>query len=261
MGSLVFGSYETAAATHVGRVRQRNEDAYLLRPEVGLWAVADGMGGHHSGDLASQTIIDSLNSIQPQGTAADLLAACETHVASANQRLKEIGKARGGVIVGATLAALLVFEDFYACLWSGDSRIYMVRDGTITQLSQDHTEAQELVAAGTITAQEAETWPRSNIVTRAIGVFEEPELEITSGPLLNGDTFLVCSDGLTRHVADVEILARVSSGSAQQACEKLVSLALERGGLDNVTVVVMRYWPRTEADGVMETPNLTVQRE
>ena len=261
MGSLVFGSYETAAATHVGRVRQRNEDAYLLRPEVGLWAVADGMGGHHSGDLASQTIIDSLKSIEPQGTAADLLAACETHVASANQRLKEIGKARGGVIVGATLAALLVFEDFYACLWSGDSRIYMVRDGTITQLSQDHTEAQELVAAGTITAQEAETWPRSNIVTRAIGVFEEPELEITSGPLLNGDTFLVCSDGLTRHVADVEILARVSSGSAQQACEKLVSLALERGGLDNVTVVVMRYWPRTEADGVIETPNLTVQRE
>ena len=86
-------------------------------------------------------------------------------------------------------------------------------------------------------------------------------MEITSGPLLDGDSFVICSDGLTRHVADVEILARVSSGSAQQACEKLVSLALERGGLDNVTVVVMRYWPRTEADGAIETPNLTVQRE
>ncbi len=241
MGSLVFGSYETAAATHVGRVRQRNEDAYLLRPEVGLWAVADGMGGHHSGDLASQTIIDSLKSIEPQGTAADLLAACETHVASANQRLKEIGKARGGVIVGATLAALLVFEDFYACLWSGDSRIYMVRDGTIT-------------------AQEAETWPRSNIVTRAIGVFEEPELEITSGPLLNGDTFLVCSDGLTRHVADTEILSCVSSEPAQQVCDNLISLALERGGLDNVTVVVMHYCPRTTLSRATGRSDQSIER-
>jgi protein phosphatase len=260
MGSVAFGSYETAAATHVGRVRQRNEDAYLLRPEVGLWAVADGMGGHHSGDLASQTIIDSLKSIQPQGTAADLLAACENHVASANQRLKEIGKARGGVIVGATLAALLVFEDFYACLWSGDSRIYMIRGGTITQLSEDHTETQELVAAGTITAQEAQTWPRGNIVTRAIGVFEEPEIEITSGPLLNGDTFLVCSDGLTRHVADTEILSCVSSEPAQQVCDNLISLALERGGLDNVTVVVMHYCPTTAPSKATQRSDQSIER-
>jgi protein phosphatase len=252
MGSLVVGSYHTGAATHVGKVRELNEDAYLVRPEIGLWAVADGMGGHHSGDLASRTIIDLLELIKPQATAADLLAACESHLASANQRLKDFGKARGGVIVGATLAALLAFDDFYACLWSGDSRIYLVRAGTILQLSQDHTEVQELVAAGTITAEEAQTWPRSNIVTRAIGIFEEPELEITSGPLLDGDTFVVCSDGLTRHVADAEILARVSSEPAQQACDKLVSLALERGGLDNVTVVVMHYWPRTAPSGASE---------
>jgi len=261
MRGLVAASYDTGATTHVGNVRERNEDSYLVRPEVGLWAVADGMGGHEAGDLASRTIIDALRLIDPPATAAELLAACETRVALANQRLKEIGKIRGGITIGATLAILLAFEDHYACLWSGDSRVYIIRAGAIRQLSQDHTEVQELVARGAITAEEARTWPRSNIVTRAIGIFEEPELEITSGPLLDGDSFVICSDGLTRHVADVEILARVSSGSAQQACEKLVSLALERGGLDNVTVVVMRYWPRTEADGVMETPNLTVQRE
>ena len=261
MRGLVAASYDTGATTHVGNVRERNEDSYLVRPEVGLWAVADGMGGHEAGDLASRTIIDALRLIDPPATAAELLAACETRVALANQRLKEIGKIRGGITIGATLAILLAFEDHYACLWSGDSRVYIIRAGAIRQLSQDHTEVQELVARGAITAEEARTWPRSNIVTRAIGIFEEPELEITSGPLLDGDSFVICSDGLTRHVADVEILARVSSGSAQQACEKLVSLALERGGLDNVTVVVMRYWPRTEADGVIETPNLTVQRE
>ena len=261
MRGLVAASYDTGATTHVGNVRERNEDSYLVRPEVGLWAVADGMGGHEAGDLASRTIIDALRLIDPPATAAELLAACETRVALANQRLKEIGKIRGGITIGATLAILLAFEDHYACLWSGDSRVYIIRAGAIRQLSQDHTEVQELVARGAITAEEARTWPCSNIVTRAIGIFEEPELEITSGPLLDGDSFVICSDGLTRHVADVEILARVSSGSAQQACEKLVSLALERGGLDNVTVVVMRYWPRTEADGVIETPNLTVQRE
>lgn len=261
MRGLVAASYDTGATTHVGNVRERNEDSYLVRPEVGLWAVADGMGGHEAGDLASRTIIDALRLIDPPATAAELLAACETRVALANQRLKEIGKIRGGITIGATLATLLAFEDHYACLWSGDSRVYIIRAGAIRQLSQDHTEVQELVARGAITAEEARTWPRSNIVTRAIGIFEEPELEITSGPLLDGNSFVICSDGLTRHVADVEILARVSSGSAQQACEKLVSLALERGGLDNVTVVVMRYWPRTEADGVIETPNLTVQRE
>ena len=253
MGSLVVGSYDTGAATHAGKVRERNEDAYLVRPEVGLWVVADGMGGHHSGDLASQTIIDSLKLIQPQATAADLLAACENHVASANQRLKDIGKSRGGVIVGATLAALLAFENFYACLWSGDSRVYLVRAGTIVQLSQDHTEVQELVAAGTITAQEAQTWPRSNVVTRAIGIFEEPELEITSGPLLDGDAFVVCSDGLTRHVTDTEILFHVSSEPAQQACDRLISLALKRGGVDNVTIIVMHYWPRNAASGPPKT--------
>lgn len=241
MGSVAVGRYDTGAATHVGKVRQRNEDAYLVRPEAGLWVVADGMGGHQSGDLASQTIIDSLKLIEPQATAADLLAECERQVASANQRLNEIGRARGGTVIGATLAALLAFDDFYACLWSGDSRIYMVRAGTIVQLSQDHTEVQELVSAGAITPQEAQTWPRGNVITRAIGVFEEPELEITSGPILNGDIFVVCSDGLTRHVSNAEILSRVSDGAAQQACDTLVSLALERGGLDNVTVVVMHY--------------------
>src|SRR6516165_3982237 len=246
MASPVVRSFDTGAATHVGKVRERNEDSYLVRPEIGLWAVADGMGGHAAGDLASRTIIDALKLIEPQATAADLLTACENHVALANQRLKEIGRARG-ITLGATLAALLASEGYYACVWSGDSRIYIVRAGTILQLSQDHTEVQELIAAVTITAEEAQNWPRSNIVTRAIGILEEPELEITSGPLLDGDSFVICSDGLTHHVADGEILARVSSRPAQKACDTLLSLALERGGIDNVTVVVIHYWPRKRA--------------
>src|SRR6478735_9472782 len=108
-------SIDASCATHAGKVRERNEDSCLVRPEVGLWAVADGMGGHEAGDLASRTITDALRLIDPPATAAELLAACETRVALANQRLKEIGKIRGGITIGATLATLLAFEDHYAC--------------------------------------------------------------------------------------------------------------------------------------------------
>ena len=127
-------------------------------------------------------------------------------MARANGHLKEISRQRGGVIMGATLAALLAFEGYYACVWSGDSRIYVIRAGQIFQLSRDHTEVQELVANGIITPEEAKSWRGSNVITRAIGVYDEPELEISSGPLHAGDSFVICSDGLTNHVADREIL-------------------------------------------------------
>jgi len=260
MERLLNGTYATGAATHVGKVRERNEDCYLVRPEIGLWAVADGMGGHESGDLASRLIVDTLNMIEPQATAAELLASCENHIALANQRLKQIGRARGGV-VGATLAALLASEDHYACVWSGDSRVYLVRAGAILQLSRDHTEVQELVTAGTITAEEAQHWPGRNSVTRAIGVFDKPDLEVSSGALLDGDSFVICSDGLTRHVSDREILTRASNGPAQAACDTLVSLALDRGGLDNVTVVVVRYWLQAAPSSGTEQPDHSDARE
>jgi protein phosphatase len=247
MQNTRVGIYDTGAATHVGNVRQRNEDSYLTRPEAGIWAVADGMGGHESGDLASQTVIAALQAVAMPTSAADLLANCEDGVALANSQLKVISRERGGSMIGATLAVLLSFEDYYACVWSGDSRIYVVRDGEITQLSRDHTEVQELLINGVITAEEAKVWPGSNVITRAIGVYDEPELEITSGPLQAGDVFLICSDGLTRHVEDNEIRDSVSTKLPQQACDDLIALALERGGLDNVTVVVTRYQPDAAA--------------
>jgi protein phosphatase len=233
--------FETGAATHVGKVRERNEDSYLTRPETGIWAVADGMGGHEAGDLASRTIIEALGSIEHPTSAADLLSLCENQVALANGRLKTFSRERGGVIIGATLAVLLTYDSHYACVWSGDSRIYVVRAGQITQLSRDHTEVQELVSQGVITPKEAKVWSGKNVITRAIGVFDEPELEMLSGPLEPGDSFVICSDGLTHHVDDDEILNCVHSHLSQQACDRLLELTLERGAVDNVTVIVVRY--------------------
>ncbi len=250
-------TFETGAATHVGMVRNRNEDSYLVHPKAGIWAVADGMGGHLDGDIASHTVIAALESIEPPVSAAELLADCQERVAGANTRLRDLGRESNGII-GATLAMLLVYDGHYACVWAGDSRVYMVRAEDITQLSRDHTEVQDMVASGAISAEQAKSWPGRNVITRAIGVYDEPELEITSGPLEPGDKFIICSDGLTNHVEDREILQCVNANMSQQACDRLVAMALERGGSDNVTVVVARYRPEAAlagADGAIADPS------
>jgi protein phosphatase len=237
-----IAKFDSGAATHVGKLRQRNEDRYLVRPEFGLWAVADGMGGHHAGDLASRTVIDALNTMERPASAADLLARCEESVVRANGRLKAIATERG-VTIGTTLAVLLAYGGHYACLWAGDSRIYLIRAGRIAQISRDHTELQELLADRLIDPKEAKRWSGRNVVTRAIGVHDAPELDIESGKLEPGDTFVICSDGLTNHVDDDEILDCVKSRQSQQACDALIALTLARGASDNVTLIVVRYEP------------------
>jgi len=234
--------FHSAAATHVGKVRRRNEDGYLVRPDVGLWAVADGMGGLEAGDLASRTVIDALKSIERPSSAAELLAWCEQRVVTANSVLTDIGQKRGGII-GTTIAVLLAYGSRFACVWSGDSRIYLVRGRAIIAQSRDHTVVQELIAEGKLKPDEARTWPRRNVVTRAIGVHDDPELEMRDGVLQAGDAFVLCSDGLTTHVEDGEILRAVMENSTQRACDALIDLTLSRGALDNVTVVVARYQP------------------
>src|SRR4051794_22876701 len=175
--------FKSGAATHVGKVRQQNEDSYLVSPKSGVWAVADGMGGHSAGDLASRTVVEELERIAPASSAAELLANCEARIVSANSRLRKFADARHHKVVGTTIAVLLIYEQFFACVWAGDSRIYRVRGAEIEQLSVDHTEVQELIAEGRLTAEEARTWPRSNVITRAIGTYDDPELEMIDGIL------------------------------------------------------------------------------
>jgi protein phosphatase len=240
--------FDTGISTHAGRVRTENEDFYLVQPESGVFAVADGMGGHEDGALASRTVVDSLQSIGTPASASDLLARLEDRILRANTRLKQAAEERGQGIIGSTVVVLLTFEDHYACVWSGDSRIYLVRNGEIAQVSRDHTEVQELVESGILTREEARTWPRRNVITRAIGVSDDPELELCHGTLEPGDVFVLCSDGLTGHVDDGEILNHVGARSPQEVCDALVALTLERGATDNVTVVTVRYRAAAAAD-------------
>ncbi len=236
--------FETGAATDTGRVRDHNEDSYFVRPESGVWVVADGMGGHDAGDFASQTITGEMETVGFSISAGDLQARFMERLARAHQKIGEHAASLGGGTVGATLVSLLVYEESYACIWSGDSRIYRMRGGELEQLTRDHTEVQELLDAGMIGAEEAENWPRKNVITRAIGVSDEPNCDVVSGEIRQGDMFLLCSDGLTEHNSDDDIAEALKRGeTAQSMCNDLIAQTLDRGAKDNVTAVVVRCLP------------------
>jgi len=233
-------TYETGAGSDTGIVRDHNEDSYLTKPESGVWVVADGMGGHEAGDFASQAIVERIASIGRPASAPDLQARFMERLTRAHDVIVEQSKALGGATIGATLVALLAHEDLFACVWSGDSRIYHLRDGQFRQVTTDHTEVQELLNSGAITADQAQHWPRKNVITRAIGVSSRPNTDETFGSLQAGDVFLLCSDGLTEHVEDHEMASVLASEAPQAACDALIETTLSRGARDNVTVIVVR---------------------
>lgn len=232
--------FETGAATHVGLARTENEDSFLAAPAQALWAVADGMGGLDDGKLASQTLVETLDTLVPTRDSAAAHHALQTLVARANERIREIAAERGNRMMGTTLVAVLAAGGEYVCAWAGDSRVYRLRDGTLAQITRDHSEVQELLDQGVITAEQASKWPRRNAITRAVGVTEDVRLETRSEALHPGDTFLLCSDGLTRHVADQEIAEALATRDPQAACDALIATTLERGAGDNVTIVIAR---------------------
>lgn len=232
-------TFETGAATHVGKVRTLNEDRFIARADLGLWAVADGMGGHDAGDRASAGVVEALGSIGIAVSAADLLARFEDRIIAVNAELRAAARDHRVEVIGSTVAAVLAHGAHFACVWSGDSRVYRLRTGSLEQISRDHTEVQDLVDKGLLAADEARTWPRRNVITRAIGAADEADLECRQGTLMSGDVFVICSDGLTGHVEDREIARMAAHLGPQGACDELVALTLQRGATDNVTVVVV----------------------
>ncbi|MEQ8901020.1 MAG: protein phosphatase 2C domain-containing protein [Roseovarius sp.] len=238
-----YFTFETGQATDVGCRRTVNEDSFLSRPESGLWVVADGMGGHAAGDFASQTIVKELYSIGMPGSADDLHARFGERLVRANETILEHAEALDRGTIGATVVALLIHGSDYACVWSGDSRVYLFRDGHLVQQSRDHTEVRALLDAGSITEDEAENWPRKNVITQAIGVSEQPNCDIVTGVAQVGDRFLLCSDGLTEHIHDSEIASFLRIHDAQSACDALIQETLARGAKDNVTAIVVNCLP------------------
>jgi protein phosphatase/serine/threonine-protein phosphatase Stp1 len=241
--------FRSSATSHPGAVRVHNEDSYVNRPDLGLWAVADGAGGHQAGDVASRIIADALNAVSTGFDGAELLAEVRHSLARAHNALRIEAARRGPhTMLVSTIVVLLVRDDYYACLWAGDSRAYLLRGERFRQLTRDHSMVQELFDSGAISAAEALHHPSANIITRAIGA-EGLELDKVTDRLFPGDRFLLCSDGLFKAVPERE-LARILSAETELAGERLLRAALEQQADDNVTAVAIEASQAPDRGGI-----------
>lgn len=233
-------TWTSAAATDVGGKRKINEDALLARPEVGLWVVADGMGGHAAGDVASNAIVHPLQQIERPAALPDFVEAVEDILLSVNSQLRDYAQNElGGRTVGSTVVSLLLSQRTGVCLWAGDSRLYRLRNGQLTRLSRDHSAVQELVESGAITQSEADRHPKSNVITRAVGGGEVLYVDSAVFAPEAGDTYLLCSDGLYNEVSEDSIRRKLGL-DLDDAVQRLIDEALHNGGRDNISVVVVK---------------------
>ncbi len=239
----------SSSATDIGCVRSLNEDATLERPEIGLWAVADGMGGHEAGDVASRTIVEHLYQIEPPLDPAGFQRDVRWRVQEAHRSLRREAERRGnGKTIGSTVVALLVSGQHCVCLWAGDSRLYLLRDGELRQVNRDHSLVQDMVDAGQLDAAKAESHPHANVITRAVGAAEELALEKWQGTLCAGDRLMLCSDGLTRYVPEDEIADTLHQAKIEDAAAALVEAALAHETRDNVSVIAVECQALDPAD-------------
>ena len=236
---------QSTGFSHVGRRRRSNEDSYAIELDLGLFLVADGMGGHQGGSQASALAVQSV---------AEAIRASASDGVGPGDRLREAG-ARANLEIleaaareadlkgmGTTLVAMLFEGKRAALAHIGDSRGYRVRKGRITQLTSDHSVAGELLRSGRIGVREARKHPHRHILTRVLGGQLDAELEVADLRPSAGDVFVLCTDGVTNLVRDEEIARRVSDAKdLDKACRVLVELANSRGGHDNSTLVVVRY--------------------
>lgn len=237
--------WQSSFRTHTGPVRAVNEDACLEAPEIGLWAVADGMGGHEGGQLASSMIVEALGALRHNAPSVDFRDAIAGALTGVNASLREISaKQFEGRTIGSTVAALFARNGEATCLWAGDSRLYRLRHGRLEQVTHDHSHVQELVREGVISAEEARNHRLSNIITRAVGADAELTLDRIELQIEAGDVYLLCSDGLNKVVDDTEIAQILKEGSCEEIVSALIHLCLVRNVSDNVTVgVIMAHVP------------------
>jgi serine/threonine-protein phosphatase Stp1 len=233
-------AFECVSRTDVGLRRKVNEDSLLVRTERGLWAVADGMGGHEAGDVASSKVTESLLNL-PIVYGLDQLVDCAVAaLKKVNQELIVLAGDDGKRTIGTTIAGLAIADGQFRCFWAGDSRAYRLRGGEIIQLTRDHSLVQDLVKAGMLTPEEAESHPNANVITRAVGVAEELKIDIVGGDAKPGDQFLLATDGLTRMVDDSELAAQLAVTRPREAVDKLIETVLSRGAPDNVSIIITK---------------------
>lgn len=244
------------AITDVGSRRETNEDSYTVNPP--LFAVADGMGGHAAGDLASQSVAKRLYEKAETGNTGrnSINDALESAVGDINEKVGEEDLSAGTTVTGVTFG-----DDAESPVWDvfniGDSRVYQCFRGSLTKITADHSIVQHLIDTGSITEDEAESHPHSNVITRAVGLNEDPIPDYVQLALIPGQRLLICSDGLTKEITDVGIQHFLTAAeTVQEAAEILVEQALLNAGRDNVTVIVVDVHSVGDDQDTQEVPRL-----
>ncbi len=234
--------FDGVSRTHVGLKRKINEDAVLARPDLGLWAVADGMGGHAAGEVASALVVEMLAGGATGLDVPTRASAAREALAQAHAKLTAMATTADGETrtIGSTVVALAADRASFTILWAGDSRGYRLRDGALTQLTRDHSLVQTLVDAGELDPADAASHPNANVILRAVGASGKLDVDGVGGDLHRGDVFLLASDGLTRVVTDAELAQALKAADLDATADRLLALVLERGAPDNVSFVILR---------------------
>ncbi|AIL72988.1 phosphoprotein phosphatase [Vibrio vulnificus] len=259
-GDRMSWSLFTFSKTHAGKVRPYNEDALLDMTSRRVWVVADGMGGHSAGDVASQMLVDRIERFvldTPDFGIDELRQMIEV----ANREIFQYAQVHlDGKTMGSTVVLLFLQDGYFHCLWVGDSRIYLLRDNHLVQKTRDHSQVMELVEQGLLAEEDAEKHPLANVITRAVGVEETVRIDQQSGQLLHGDQFLLCSDGLTKELSNSEIHQIMCADSVNQSGLALLHAALVRGANDNVTCALIKVAKEKQLvqEGVSHSSDATV---
>lgn len=232
--------FQTVAETHTGNIRALNEDACLDLAEQRLWAVADGMGGHDSGDIASQLIIQHLNKFKASRHLGNNIRLLSSSIHRVNNELLKLAEARNSQLIGSTVVVFHVVGHYGVCAWLGDSRLYLLRNGHLKQLSQDHVLANEFQRYEMFPEDEQVTVPQDNSITRAVGGYPDLDIDYLMLEIMPNDIFLLCTDGLTREVSDDELEKQLTWTSIQNGMKKLMKTALKREAKDNITAVLIK---------------------
>jgi serine/threonine protein phosphatase PrpC len=233
--------WRSSAQSNVGKQRKVNEDAYLVLPKTGIWAVADGMGGHDAGDVASRAVVQALGTLKASGSLETLCVAATECLKKVNTDLLQLANTSvNHQIIGTTVVVMLAAGERCASIWAGDSRLYRFRTGELIQLTRDHSLAAEASMPPTHASYQIADTVTDNVVTRAVGAEEQLQLETITFTAQKDDIYLLCSDGLFKELNTSEIYNILkNSTNCHEISQLLIHSALEKGARDNVTVAVI----------------------
>jgi len=229
--------------TDTGHVRNKNEDSILVHADENVWIVADGMGGHHAGDFASQTITNNLSLFKQHTSLDDSILLLEENILNSNSVIrKKSDKLGRNATIGSTVVCVYIWHNLLFTFWAGDSRLYRFRDAKLERLTEDHSYVEELVRMGKIEARDAEEHPAANVVLKAVGIDDKLCLDFDYFEVQDEDIYIICSDGLYKDLEETKITTIIESNPEDMAelSQAMLAASLDAGGTDNTSIITLK---------------------